>query len=88
MRKRLHPNIVSLLDTQVQRINNPQQRHVLYMLMPLYTEGSLWDVVHRRGRHLSNSEILSVISQVMPAPCSTSLCPASAPPFPGTATST
>eukprot|EP00892_Ulva_mutabilis_P004257 jgi/Ulvmu1/2202/UM013_0048.1 len=67
MRKRLHPNIVSLLDTHVHRVNNPQRRHILYMLMPLYTEGSLWDVVQRRGQNLSNAEILSIVAQVADA---------------------
>lgn len=64
MRQRLHPNIVALLDTQVQRVNSPHQRHVLYMLMPLYNEGSLWDAMQRRGSHFSNAEILAVVTQV------------------------
>lgn len=68
MRKRFHPNIIALLDTQAQRLAGAQHRHALYMLMPLYSEGSLWDAMQRRGAHFSNAEILSVVTQARHPP--------------------
>jgi hypothetical protein len=64
MAKRLHPGLMPLLDTKKVKLNPPQGGYALFMLMPLYREGSLWDLVHTRGRALSDEQILSVLSQV------------------------
>lgn len=64
MKKCLHPGIMPLLDSGTERTAPPQSRQILYMLMPLYTGGSLWDVVHEQSETLSNAQILSILEQV------------------------
>lgn len=64
MKMQLHPGIMPLLDSGTEQTAPPQSRQILYMLMPLYTGGSLWDVVHAQSQPLSNNQILSILEQV------------------------
>lgn len=64
MNKRIHPGIMPLLDSGTEQSAPPHCRQILYMLMPLYSGGSLWDVVHAQSQPLSNAQILSILEQV------------------------
>jgi serine/threonine protein kinase len=66
MMRKLHPCIMPLIDYKGVQDPHGDGGHI-YMLMPFYRSGSLWDLVHARLSHkrqLSATEILSILSQV------------------------
>ena len=75
MRKLLHPNIVTLIDSKLSR-NAPTSPSrgkgstsvaTAWILMPYYGLGTVWDVVHERlAAHspLLPLEILTILEQV------------------------
>lgn len=66
MARQLHPCIMELKEQKT--VHQPHdQSSVVYMLMPLFRGGSLWDLVHTRharGQQLGDQEIVSILGQV------------------------
>ena len=69
MSRKLHPALMPLIDHKA--VSDGGEGGTVYVLMPLFQSGSLWDYVEHRHKHnrvLPASEILSILSQVR-APC-------------------
>ena len=67
MARQLHPCIMQLKEQKTTQ-QPREQSSVVYMLMPLYRGGSLWDLVHARharGQPLTDREIGSIMGQVL-----------------------
>ena len=66
MGRQLHPSLMPLIEYS--SVASPSgEGGTIYMLMPLFSGGSLWDLVHRRLEHgspMSGAEMLSVLDQV------------------------
>ena len=65
MSKCLHPSIMPLVHHE--QVPDGADGGTVYMLMPLFLTGSLWDLVEWRRaeqKPLSNTEIVSIVEQV------------------------
>jgi serine/threonine protein kinase len=72
MLRKLHLGLMPLLEYKWVRDSQGEGGHI-YMLMPFYRSGSLWDLVHARlskTEPFSASEMLSILSQVQLMPLS------------------
>jgi aminoglycoside phosphotransferase (APT) family kinase protein len=78
MTAELHPALMPLIDTLVTPVpQQPEARHV-YMLMPYYRGGSVWDAVSaltEREQRVSSSAILAIVRQARTSNSSCSMGP-------------
>ena len=65
MSRKLHPSLMPLVDHKA--VSDGAEGGTVYLLMPLFQSGSLWDFVehcHMSGKLLHAGDILSIAQQV------------------------